>query len=277
MVLGLVDRDRHVRGRARARADRPDPRRDRRLCGGAPALHGAEARRRGVRADPEKLTDHDVFRKNSSRSRGFDQVLAAKRPSHRANSIPANGCPKCLSPRDFCPPSRKFARQIVPPVVATLIAAFLIAAYNTTFSGHVTQPRMGGLQAEAGAAPHTRRQPRLRCCKAAEPVTEVITIHEYVDAPERLAEKDAGQEAGKDQSAIKMRGGAAADAAAPRRASRGDAAVAASPSIEPVSRCRRPSSAQPVPRAGDRATADAPRPSSSRRPPPRRSRRSRRR
>ncbi len=54
----------------------------------------------------------------------------------------------------FLPAAAKFARQIVPPVVATLIAAFLIAAYNTTFSGHLAQPRMGGLQAEASATPN---------------------------------------------------------------------------------------------------------------------------
>src|SRR5215212_7988892 len=35
-------------------------------------------------------------------------------------------------------------------------------------------------------------------------VTETITIYEEAVAPERLAEKDAGEEAGKDQSAIKI-------------------------------------------------------------------------
>jgi hypothetical protein len=104
----------------------------------------------------------------------------------------------------FLPAAAKFARQIVPPVVATLIAAFLIAAYNTTFSGHLAQPRMGGrLHVEANATPNAMPT-SVAAAKTAEPVAEVITIHEYVDEPERLADKDAGQEAGKDQSAIKV-------------------------------------------------------------------------
>ena len=44
---GAFHRDRHVRRRARARADRPDPRRGRRLRRGAAGLHGAEDRRAG--------------------------------------------------------------------------------------------------------------------------------------------------------------------------------------------------------------------------------------
>lgn len=103
----------------------------------------------------------------------------------------------------FLPAAAKFARQIVPPVVATLIAAFLIAAYNTTFSSHLAQPRMGGLRAEANATPNAVPA-SVAAAKTAEPVAEVITIHEYVDEPERLADKDAGQESGKDQSAIKV-------------------------------------------------------------------------
>ncbi len=114
------------------------------------------------------------------------------------------------------PATVKFLRQIVPPVIATLVAAVLIAGYNKTFSGHLTQPRMSALHAaEANvAAPGTPVVPVAvpTAAKASGPVTEVITIYEYMDAPERLAEKDAGQEAGKDQAAIKM----AADPAPPR-------------------------------------------------------------
>ena len=41
----------------------------------------------------------------------------------------------------------KFTRQIAPPVIATLVAALLIAAFNKTFSSHLTQPRMAALHA----------------------------------------------------------------------------------------------------------------------------------
>jgi hypothetical protein len=111
------------------------------------------------------------------------------------------------------PAAARFFRQIVPPVVATLIAAFLIAAYNNTFSSHLSQPRMGGLQSETNATP-AAPPATATVAKSAEPVTEVITIHEYVAEPERLADKDAGREAGKDQS-FKV----AAEPAQPRAAS----------------------------------------------------------
>ena len=39
----------------------------------------------------------------------------------------------------------KSCRQIVPPVLATLIAAGLISAYNRAFSTHLQQPRMSAL------------------------------------------------------------------------------------------------------------------------------------
>jgi len=40
----------------------------------------------------------------------------------------------------FLPAIRNFARQIVPPVVATLLAAVLIAGYNRAFTGHLAAP-----------------------------------------------------------------------------------------------------------------------------------------
>ena len=43
----------------------------------------------------------------------------------------------------FLPAIRNFTRQIIPPVVATLLAAVLIAGYNRAFTGHLVQPRMG--------------------------------------------------------------------------------------------------------------------------------------
>src|ERR1044072_6851331 len=65
------------------------------------------------------------------------------------------------------PATQNSPRQIVPPVVATLLAAVLIAGYNRAFTGHLVQPRMGMLHGDvvgtdeaprpAGVAPGTAR------------------------------------------------------------------------------------------------------------------------
>jgi len=92
------------------------------------------------------------------------------------------------------PHAAKFTRQIVPPVIATLIAAGLISAYNRAFSGHLQQPRMAALHHEAAEA-------------AIEPVakplapTEAIAIYNNIAPPARLWEKEPAQESGKDQIA----------------------------------------------------------------------------
>jgi hypothetical protein len=102
----------------------------------------------------------------------------------------------------------KSCRQIVPPVLATLIAAGLISAYNRAFSTHLQQPRMSALHqavaAEGATAPITTVGMTKPPAPPAPAVTETITIYEEAVAPERLAEKDTGEEAGKDQSAIKI-------------------------------------------------------------------------
>src|SRR5947208_3337451 len=49
------------------------------------------------------------------------------------------------------PLAARFCRQIVPPVLATLIAAGLISAYNRAFSGQLQQPRMSALHAANAA------------------------------------------------------------------------------------------------------------------------------
>jgi hypothetical protein len=102
----------------------------------------------------------------------------------------------------------KSCRQIVPPVLATLIAAGLISAYNRAFSTHLQQPRMSALHqavaAEGATAPITTVGMTKPPAPPAPAVTETITIYEEAVAPERLAEKDAGEEAGKDQSAMKV-------------------------------------------------------------------------
>lgn len=106
------------------------------------------------------------------------------------------------------PLATKCCRQIVPPVVATLIAAGLISAYNRAFSGHLQQPRMSALHEAAAtadtAAPITTVGMTRPPAPPAPAVTETITIYEEAIEPERLAEKDDGEEAGKDQAALKV-------------------------------------------------------------------------
>ena len=50
---------------------------------------------------------------------------------------------------DYLPATRNFLRQIVPPVLATLIAALLIAGFNRAFTTHLVQPRMAALHSES--------------------------------------------------------------------------------------------------------------------------------
>jgi hypothetical protein len=112
------------------------------------------------------------------------------------------------------PAAAKFIRQIIPPVVATLIAAGLISAYNRAFSGHLQQPRMAALHDEA-KAPHDAVAISLsKPFSGAEP----IAIYDEVAPRPRLSQKDAGQDAGKDQLQVKMAEPAAAPvrSAAPR-------------------------------------------------------------
>src|SRR2546423_15267537 len=116
--------------------------------------------------------------------RGFDQGLAAKRPSDRAKSNPAHG-EFLMFPAasQLVPFAVKSCRQIVPPVVATLIAAGLISAYNRAFSTHLQQPRMSALHTQANAAgdltaPITTVGMTKLPVPPAPPVTETITIYE---------------------------------------------------------------------------------------------------
>jgi hypothetical protein len=105
------------------------------------------------------------------------------------------------------PAAAKFARQIVPPVIATLIAAGLISAYNRAFSGHLQQPRMSALHKDLAEA-------------AIEPAVKpfvpagAVAIYEEIAPPTRLWEKEAKQESGKDQI-IKLPEPAPVRAAAP--------------------------------------------------------------
>src|SRR5436853_7643217 len=91
------------------------------------------------------------------------------------------------------PAAAKFARQIVPPVIATLIAAGLISGYNRAFSGHLQQPRMAALHKEAVELPS---EP---ATKPLDP-TEAVAIYDNIAPPARRWEKEAKQESGKDQA-----------------------------------------------------------------------------
>ncbi len=157
----------------------------------------------------------------------------------------------------------KFCRQVVPPVIATLIAAGLIQAYNRTFSSHVTQPRLSALHAEEGppAAPITTVGMTKPPSPPTPPVTETITIHEEVIVPERLTDKDAREEASKDQT-IRL-ASEPTSAPAPTPVKTASPAPRAEPKFEPrrraASRCggRVATACRAGTRAGDRGGAAA--------------------
>lgn len=90
----------------------------------------------------------------------------------------------------------KFLRQIVPPVIATLIAALLIAGFNQAFQTHLTQPRMAALHPEANSGPAPAR---------AAPAAPTIAA-DFVTAPvvERQGDKGGMREASKDHPALKL-------------------------------------------------------------------------
>jgi hypothetical protein len=123
----------------------------------------------------------------------------------------------------FLPAARSFVRQIIPPVIATLIAAVLIAGYNHAFSGHLVQPRMAAMHSEAGAAPVSNtvavsKVPR-EAVPLAETVIETSIVTEHAVLPDRIFAKDEDREAGKDQT-IKLATAEPAPPAAPRMAAR---------------------------------------------------------
>src|SRR4029079_10766451 len=91
------------------------------------------------------------------------------------------------------PATAKFLRQIVPPVIATLIAAGLISAYNRAFSGHLQQPRMAALHDIAAASDAV-------IVGTSRPLTATapITTYEDIAPPTRLWDKEAREGFGKD-------------------------------------------------------------------------------
>jgi hypothetical protein len=106
----------------------------------------------------------------------------------------------------FRPALAWFARQIAPSVLATLIAALVIAGYNRAFMGHLQQPRMAALHAAidgATAAPVAAEAdtgPKPKPAWTTQ-VTEIIPPREELD---RSFDKDEGREAAKDQSKVRV-------------------------------------------------------------------------
>ena len=142
----------------------------------------------------------------------------------------------------LAPLARSSARQILPPVLATLIAAALIAGFNRAFSGHLVQPRMAALHSAAETTrPIVYASQRER---EEMPVTEVTTVSEPALADRSFA-KDVAREAGKDEPSLKV-------ASAPAAAPVAPAPVAAAPA--PVVAAPAPVAAAPAPAPAPRAT-----------------------
>jgi hypothetical protein len=121
-----------------------------------------------------------------------------------------------------------FLRQIFPPVVATLIAALLIAGFNRAFSTHLTQPRMAAM--ESGAAEPER--PRARPMPVMTEVKPAVFAAAIEERPQpRLWDKDTEREAAKDAGTKIAEVTPAAPAVAPAAV----AAAPAAPTAQPQS------------------------------------------
>jgi hypothetical protein len=107
----------------------------------------------------------------------------------------------------FRPAIAWFARQIAPSVLATLIAALVIAGYNRAFMGHLEQPRMAALHAAIDGPSGAQTAPAADAA-AAKPkpawTTQVVEIIAPTGDIERSFDKDEGREAAKDQSKLKV-------------------------------------------------------------------------
>ena len=102
----------------------------------------------------------------------------------------------------FLPAIRNFTRQIVPPVVATLLAAVLIAGYNRAFTGHLVQPRMGMMHGDVIGTDEAPRPAGVATAKPRE-ATDAIIVAEPVGVQNRIFSKDNDREAAKDDAALK--------------------------------------------------------------------------
>jgi hypothetical protein len=102
------------------------------------------------------------------------------------------------------PLAARFTRQIVPPVIATLIAAGLIAAYNRAFSGNLQSPRMAAMHTGAGAADDDAPATIVSVDKPAVASRPAAYETVRLPPPTRLSDKQARQDTGKDQAAVRM-------------------------------------------------------------------------
>ena len=127
----------------------------------------------------------------------------------------------------FLPAIRNFTRQIVPPVVATLLAAVLIAGYNRAFTGHLVQPRMGMMHGDVLGTDEAQRPAGVTTGKPRE-ATDAIIVAEPVSAQNRVFAKDDDREAAKDDLTLKT---AAAPAAEPVAV---EAAAQPAPAVPPA-------------------------------------------
>ena len=124
---------------------------------------------------------------------------------------------------DMVPVLRTYMKQIIPPVLATLIAALLIAGFNRAFSGHLVQPRMAAL--------HSDEETRPTPVKAREiPAVEVANASEPTP-PDRIFAKDNDREAAKDQPALKVAVATPTPAAAPASVTAAPIAAPATPRV----------------------------------------------
>ena len=155
----------------------------------------------------------------------------------------------------FLPAIRNFTRQIIPPVVATLLAAVLIAGYNRAFTGHLVQPRMGMLH---GDIIGTDEAPRPAGAATAKPreATDAIIVAEPVSVHNRVFSKDNDREAAKDDTALKT---AAAPAAEPVAVEAAAPAAQPAPAVPPAPPVARAPAKKAEPRVVERRPVE-PRP-----------------
>jgi hypothetical protein len=142
-----------------------------------------------------------------------------KAGANSGHPIPAHGVDIMLAASaKFRPALAWFARQIAPSVLATLIAALVIAGYNRAFSGHLQQPRMAALHAAMDKATATQPTAAVETDAIAKPKpawTQMVEIIAPTGDIERSFDKDEGREAVKDQSKLKVADAAPAAAPAP--------------------------------------------------------------
>ena len=135
----------------------------------------------------------------------------------------------------FLPAIRNFTRQIIPPVVATLLAAVLIAGYNRAFTGHLVQPRMGMLHGDVIGTDEAPRPAGVATAKPRE-ATDAIIVAEPVSAQNRVFSKDNDREAAKDDTALKTAAAPAAEPVAVEAAAPAAQPTPAAPPAPPVAR-----------------------------------------